>query len=61
MVAGDAGMTWWTAGLLVLAALRAALIEEVIVVGHLAIRLRALGERQALANCSSATKMAVTQ
>lgn len=43
VVAGDAGMTWWTAGLLVLAALRAALIEEVIVVGHLAIRLRALG------------------
>lgn len=43
VVAGDAAMQWWTAGLLVLAALRAALIEEVVVVGYLAVRLRALG------------------
>ena len=43
LVSGDAGMTWWSAGLLVLAALRAALIEEVVVVGYLAVRLRTLG------------------
>ncbi|KAB1643671.1 CPBP family intramembrane metalloprotease [Gulosibacter chungangensis] len=43
VVAGDTSMAWWTVGLLVLAALRAALIEEVVVVGYLATRLHTLG------------------
>lgn len=35
--------TWWSIALLVLAALRAALLEEVVVVGYLQTRLRELG------------------
>lgn len=36
-------LTWWTVVLLVLSALRAALLEEVVVVGYLQTRLRELG------------------
>lgn len=36
-------LTWWSVVLLVLAALRAALLEEVVVVGYLQTRLRELG------------------
>lgn len=43
VVAGDTQMMWWTVGLLVLSALRAALIEEVVVVAYLATRLHTLG------------------
>ncbi|QUY62035.1 CPBP family intramembrane glutamic endopeptidase [Gulosibacter molinativorax] len=43
VVAGDTSMAWWTVGLLVLSALRAALLEEVVVVGYLATRLHTLG------------------
>ncbi|SJM56672.1 CPBP family intramembrane glutamic endopeptidase [Gulosibacter sp. 10] len=43
VVAGDAQLAWWTAVLLVLSALRAALIEEVVAVAYLATRLRTLG------------------
>lgn len=54
VVAGDTSMMWWTAGLLVLAALRAALIEEVIVVGYLATRLHTLGWHRWLVILTSA-------
>lgn len=43
VVTADSELAWWTAMLYVLAALRAALIEEVIVVGYLVTRLRQLG------------------
>lgn len=43
VVAGDSQMMWWTYALLVLSALRAALLEEVVVVAYLATRLHTLG------------------
>lgn len=43
VVAGDTQMMWWTAALLVLSALRTALIEEVVVVAYLSTRLHTLG------------------
>lgn len=36
-------LTWWTVVLLILSALRAALLEEVVVVGYLQTRLREIG------------------
>ncbi|GAA1727657.1 CPBP family intramembrane metalloprotease [Microbacterium paludicola] len=41
--ASPAGLDWWTVPLLVLSALRAGLIEEVIVIGYLGDRLSRLG------------------
>ncbi|KAB1652514.1 CPBP family intramembrane metalloprotease [Pseudoclavibacter chungangensis] len=43
IAANGQDITWWSVVLLVLAALRAALLEEVVVVGYLQTRLRELG------------------
>lgn len=54
VVAGDPTFQWDTTVALVLAAVRAALIEEVVVVAYLALRLRALGWRPAAIVVASA-------
>lgn len=54
VVAGDSSFRWDTVLALVLAAVRAALVEEVVVVAYLALRLRALGWHPAAIIASSA-------